>query len=209
MTSKLIASALCLVLCLPLTAQQVGQAEEPACAVETAETLFAYRSSINLPGELGFDSAQADSCCSLCGQPESLDGLWTVPFKVPIKLTPVDPAAWANATIGSTLTFRVLSDVAVRGEADAYAGTLIQAKVTRVRQHKTRTRHGKAEPRVKEVTVGKSLKLELESSPRSGAQFSAIAKNLVVWSVKWPFLVVVTPPEYVLLAILCSRGCDL
>jgi hypothetical protein len=137
---------------------------------------------------------------------------------VPLKLTPVDPAAWANATIGSTLTFRVLNDVIVRGGvfnrsssyADAYAGTLIEAKVTRVRQGKTRTRHGRAEPRVKEVMVGKSIKLELESAPRGGAQFSGTAKNLVVWSVKGPYMAVVFPPEYVLLAIFCSTtGCDL
>ncbi len=216
---RLFPFALCFVLCPLLVAQQVGQADDPARGVTPVEGLFAYRGSLNIPAELGFEPAQSNSCCSLDGQPDSLEGLWTVPFKVPIKLIPVDPAAWANdATIGSTLTFRVLDDVIVRGGlfnrsssyADAYAGTLIEAKVTRVRQHKTRTRHERAEPRVKEVKVGKSLKLELESSPRGGAQFSGIAKDLVVWSVKGPFFVVVYPPEMVLLAIFCgTTGCDL
>jgi hypothetical protein len=195
------------VLCPLLVAQQVGQAEDPPHEVTPPETLFAYRSSLNLGAELGFEPAQADSCCSLNGQPDSLDGLWIVPFKVPIKLTPVDPAAWAKATVGSTLTFRVLDDVIVRGEADAYAGTLIQAKVTRVRQHKTRTRRG-ADPRAKEVKVGKSLKLELESSA-GGHRFSGIAKNVGVWSVKVPFEVVFIPFQFVALGIACSIGCDL
>lgn len=174
MTSKLIASALCLVLSPLLRAQQAGPTEDPARGVTPAETLFAYRSSINLLAELGFDCAQA-------GPSGSQYGLSIIPFEVPLKLAPVDPAALAKATVGSTLTFRVLDNVIVRGVADANAGTLIRAKVTRVRQHKTRTRRGRAEPRVKEVKVGKSLKLELDSSPRGGAQFSAIAKNLVVW----------------------------
>jgi hypothetical protein len=58
--------------------------------------------------------------------------------------------------------------------------------------------------------VGESIKLELESAPRGGARFSGITKNLVVWSVKGPYMAVVFPPEYVLLAIFCStKGCDL
>jgi hypothetical protein len=209
MTSKPIAYALCLVLCPLLAAQQVGQAEDPAGGVTPAETLFAYRSSMNILAELGFEPAHADSS-------GSLGGLSIIPFAVPLKLTPVDRAAWANATIGSTLTFRVVDDVIVRGGvgnrsssyADAYAGSLIEAKVVRVRQGKIRTRHGRAEPRVKEVMVGKSIKLELESSPRGRARFSGMAKNLVVWFVKGVEIVVLIP-EYVLLGIACSTGCDL
>jgi hypothetical protein len=169
---------------------------------------------MNLPAELGFEPAHADSFASLSSG--SLYGLSIVPFEVPLKLIPVDPAAWANATIGSTLTFRVVNDVIVRrgvfnrsSYADAYAGTLIEAKVIRIREGKIRTRQGRAEPRVKEVMVGKSIKLELESSPGGGARFSGIAKNLVVWSVKGPYMVVVLPPEYALLLIACSTGCDL
>jgi hypothetical protein len=210
MTSKLIASALCLVLAPLLAAQQVGQAEDPARGVTPAETLFAYRSSMNLLPELGFEPAHANSS-------ESLRGLSIIPFVVALKLTPVDPAAWANATIGSTLTFRVVNDVIVRGGvfnrsssyADAYAGDLIEAKVIRVRQGNIRTRQGRAEPRVKEVMVGKSIKLALESSPRRRARFSGMAKNLVVSSVKG-VTVIVLIPEYVLLGIACSTtGCDL
>lgn len=198
MTSKLIASALCLVLCPLLAAQQVGQAEDPARGVTPAETLFAYRGSINLLAELGFAS--------------SPNGLSITPFAVPLKLIPVDPAAWANATIGSTLTFRVVSDVIiVRGVssyADAYAGDLIEAKVIRMREGKIRSRHGRTEPRVKEVMVGKYIRLELENSP-GGHRFSGIAKNLIVWPVKGVKIVVLIP-EYVLLGIVCSTsGCDL
>jgi hypothetical protein len=128
---------------------------------------------------------------------------------VALKLAPVDQAAWVNATIGSTLTFRVINDVIVGEYADAYAGDLIEATVIRIREGEIRTRHGRAEPRVKEVMVGKSIKLELESSPEDRARFSGIAKNLVVWSVKGPYMVVVLPIEYVVLLIACTRGCDL
>lgn len=209
MTSKLIASALCLVLCPLLVAQQVGQAEDPAHGVTPAETLFAYRSSIDLLAELGFDRAQAGPSGAQCG-------LSIIPFAVPLKLTPVDPAAWANATIGSTLTFRVANDVIVRGGvfnrsssyADAYAGNLIEAKVIRVREGKVRSRHGKAEPRVKEVMVGNYIRLELENSP-GDHRFSGVAKNAGIWSVKGPFMVVFLPFEWVAVGIACSTGCDL
>lgn len=214
MNRLILQAILYITLCPLLVAQQVGQAEGPARGATPAETLFAYRSSMNLPAELGFEPAHADSFASLSSG--SLYGLSIVPFEVPLKLIPVDPAAWANATIGSTLTFRVVNDVIVRrgvfnrsSYADAYAGTLIEAKVIRIREGKIRTRQGRAEPRVKEVMVGKSIKLELESSPGGGARFSGIAKNLVVWSVKGPYMVVVLPPEYALLLIACSTGCDL
>lgn len=206
MTSKLIASALCLVLCPLLAAQQVGQAEDPARGVTSAETLFAYRSSIDLLAELGFDRAQD-------GSSGSQYGLSIIPFAVPLKLTPVDPAAWANATIGSNLTFRVVNDVVRNASkrsssADAYAGELIEAKVIRVREGKIRIRHGRTEPRVKEVMVGKYIRLELENSP-GGHRFSGIAKNVGVWSVKGPFMVVFLPFEWVAIGIACSIGCDL
>jgi hypothetical protein len=114
------------------------------------------------------------------------------------------------------LTFRVVNDVIVRGGvfnrsssyADAYAGNLIEAKVIRVRQGKIRTRHGRAKRRVKEVMVGKSIKLELENSP-GGHRFNGIAKSMVVWSVKGPFEVVFLPFEWVAILIACSTGCDL
>jgi len=50
----------------------------------------------------------------------------------------------------------------------------------------------------------------MESSPRRGGRFNRIAKNLVVWSVKGPFRVVVVPYEYIVLGIGCSLApCDL
>lgn len=81
MTSKPIVYALCPVLAPLLAAQQLGQGEGPVGAVAPAETLFAYRSSINLPAQLGFEPTHADSSGSLYG-------LAIVPFKVPITLTP-------------------------------------------------------------------------------------------------------------------------
>jgi hypothetical protein len=214
MNRLILQAILYITLCPLLVAQQAVPHEAPASVVTPAETFFAYRSSLNLGAELGFDPARVDS--SYSPTYGSLYGFAIIPFEVPLKLIPVDPAAWANATIGSTLTFRVVNDVIVRrgvfnrsSYADAYAGTLIEAKVIRIREGKIRTRQGRAEPRVKEVMVGKSIKLELESSPGGGARFSGIAKNLVVWSVKGPYMVVVLPPEYALLLIACSTGCDL
>jgi hypothetical protein len=204
-------SALCICLSPLLVAQQaalpVGQAEQPANRVTPAETLFAYRSSINLPEALGFEPAHAHS-------DDSPPGLSIVPFDTVIELTPVDPAAWANATIGSTITFRAVKEVIEKrgasSYADVYAGNLIEAKVVRMREGKIRTRQGRAEPRVKEVIVENYIKLELESSP-GGRRLSGIARNLFLWSVKGPCLLVLLPYEGVLIAIACSSrtGCDL
>jgi hypothetical protein len=46
------------------------------------------------------------------------------------------------------------------------------------------------------------------SSP-GGHRFSGIAKNVGVWSVKGPFMVVFLPFEWVAIRIACSIGCDL
>ncbi len=208
---RLFPFALCLTLSPLLAAQQVGQAEDPARGVTRWDPLFAYRSSINLLAELGFDKAQP-------GPSGSQYGLSIIPFGAPLKLTPADPDALAHATLGSTLTFQVVNNVIVRGGlfnksstyADAYAGDLIEAKVIQVREGKIRTRHGRAQPRVKEIMVGNYIKLELESSPRDHPRFRGMAKNLAVWSVKGPFVVVVYPVEDILLTIACSTGgCDL
>lgn len=214
MIRKLLQSALSLCLAPLLVAQQAVPPEDPPSGVTPGETFFAYRSSLDLGAELGFESAHVDSSDSPTYG--SLYGFAIIPFDAPIKLTPVDPAAWANATVGSTLTFLVVNDVIVRkgvfnrsSYADAHGGTLIKAKVVRIREGKSLTRHGRAEPRVKEVVLGKSIKLELESSPRARARFKVIAKNLAIWSVKVPFYTVVMVPEYVLLMIACSKGCDL
>lgn len=214
MIRSMLQTILCLVLCPLLVAQQAVPHEAPASVVTPAETFFAYRSSLNLGAELGFDPARVDS--SYSPTYGSLYGFAIIPFEVPLKLTPVDPVAWTNATVGSTLTFLVVNDVIVRkgvfnrsSYADAYAGTLIKAKVVGVREGKSRTRHGRAEPRVKEVILGKSIKLELESSPGGRARFNLIAKNLAIWFVKVPYYTVVMVPEYALLMIACSRGCDL
>ena len=86
---------------------------------------------------------------------------------------------------------------------------MIDAKVIGVRECKSLTRHGRAEPRVKEVIVEKHIKLELESSLGGRSRFSSATKNLAVWSVKGPFLVVALPVEYTLLLIFCSTGCDM
>src|SRR6202451_728181 len=210
MTRNLLQSALCLCLAPLLVAQQAVPPEAPASGVTPAETFFAYRSSLNLGAELGFEPTGLDE--SYSPTYGSLGGLAVIPFEVPLKLTPVDPVAWANATVGSTLTFRVVNDVIVRkgvfnarsSYADAYAGTLIKATVAGVREGKSRTGHGRAEPRVKEIVCGKSIKLELEGSPGGRVRFNWIAKNLAIWFVKVPFYTVVMVPEYVLLMIACS-----
>ena len=108
MTSKLFASVLCIVLSPLLAAQQICQVEEPALETAPAETLYAYRSSINLLAELGYNRAQT-------GEFGSQYGLSIIPFEVPLKLVPADPAALAHATVGTTLTFWILKDVTVRG----------------------------------------------------------------------------------------------
>lgn len=203
-------AALGLALCPLLAAQQVRPAIEPVGTATPTETLFAYRSSLNLRAELPFDSSGSDPS-------GTSHALLTIPYKVAIELTPVDPTSWARAAVGSILTFRVVRNTIVwKGltyrspYAYANAGDSIQAKVIRVRQGKTPTRQGKAAPHVKELLVGKSLKLELESSARRGPRFSAFAKNLLIWSVKGPVLAAVYLVEVPLLMIACSTsGCDL
>jgi hypothetical protein len=200
MIRQTLQAALCIALSPLLVAQQIGQAEESASGTAPAETLFAYRSSMNLT-----DFAH------IFGPVYELS---RVPFEVPVKLTPVDPAAWANAAIGSTLTFRVLQDVTVEHHhskyADAHAGDLIEAKVIRMCEGKSRSRQGKAVPLVKEVLVERSIKLEMEGSPRSHVRLSSISKNLIVWPTKAICMVVLFPVEYVLLLITCTLGgCDL
>jgi hypothetical protein len=190
MRSELIASALCLLLCPLLAAQQVGQAESPNGKGTTADTLFAYR-----------DSMRAD-------RSGSFYGLSIIPYQAPVELTPVDPTAWESATIGSTLGFRVVNGVVVKGKADVYVGTLIEAKVIRIREGKLRTRNGKTEPRVKELLVGKSIRLDLESSRGGHSRFNGIAKNLVVLPMK-AVAAVLQVPAWIILMIACSRGCDL
>ncbi|MGA2635792.1 MAG: hypothetical protein ABSF16_16270 [Terracidiphilus sp.] len=200
MIRKIVQFVICIGLAPLLAAQEVCQAENQVSRATPAETLFAYRSSMN----------RRDSS-------DSISLLSAVPFGRAVELTPVDPAAWANATVGSTLTFRVINEVDVRGRvfnrssyyAYAYAGTLIQAKVIRVREGKLRTQHGIAEPRVKEVMMGKSTKLELESSPGGRARFSGIAKNLVVKPLEGVRTVGEDALLFPLLMIACSTGCDL
>jgi hypothetical protein len=205
MIRRTLQSALCLCLSPLLAAQQVGLAEDPARGVTPTETFFAYRTSINLPAALGFEPAHA-------GSDDSPPGLSIVPFDSVIELTPVDPAVWANATIGSTITFRAVYDVIERRRessyADVYAGNLIEAKVVRMREGKIRTRNGRAEPRVKEVMVEKYIRLELESSPR-GRTLGGITKNLAVWPMKVICMVGETALLWVALLIFCRTGCDL
>ncbi len=202
MMRKTASSALCLLLTPLLAAQQIAAAEEPACEGMPSETVFAYRSSINR-------ADLTDEFFTLPGIPTPLYGLSVAPFDWWVELAPVDPAAWANATIGSTLTLRVVHNVFVKGGAEIYAGTLMEAKVIRIRNGRSRTRQGKTEPRVKEVLVANRIKLELEDSPRRHARLNSLPKNLVVWPTKVASMIVLLPAEWVLFVILCSSGCDL
>jgi hypothetical protein len=203
---KLLQSALCITLAPLLAAQQIGQSPEPACGSTPAASVFAYRTSL-----------RSDESVNRADDSGSLGGLSIVPFEVPVELTPVDPAAWANATLGSTVTFRVVRDVIQGGGvfnrksfyADAYAGTLIEGKVIRLREGKLRTRNGKTEPRVREVLVGKRIKLELENSPRRHARISSLPRNLVVWPVHSVIAVGEGVLFMILFPIFCHSGCDL
>lgn len=179
--------ALCAAMLSMLAAQPISHAEEPAGGGTTAETLFAYTSSIHRPHP-------------------NHDAVSDIPSYVPLELTPVDPSAWAHATMNATMRFRVVHDVILGQYAYAYAGTLIDAKVTRIREGELRIRRGRMEPRVKEITVEGSLKLTLESSPRS--RFSGKAKHLATLPLTAIRIIFVDVPAYVLLVIFCSTGCD-
>lgn len=197
MKIKSLERALCVGLLSILGAQQTSPAEEPVGEGTRAQTVFAYKSS--------FRARLHDS----------LFGYSEIPSDVPVELTPVDPSALAHAAINSTVTFRVVHDVIVGQYAYAYGGTLIEAKVTRIREGKLRIRRGRTEPRVMELTVSElitssnpgSLKLRLESSPRSSC--SGTAKQLTTLPLKAVRIGVLVPVEYVLLMIACSTGCDL
>ena len=206
MLRKLLQSALCLALAPLLVAQQIGQFPEPTCGSRPAASVFAYRTSL-----------RSDESVNRVDDSGSLYGLSVVPFELPVELTPVDAAAWANATVGSTVTFRVVRDVIQRGGvfnrkssyADAYAGTLIEGKVIRLREGTLRLRNGKTEPRVKEILVGKRIKLELESSPRRHARIDSLPRNLVVGPVDSVIAVGEGVLFVILLLIFCHSGCDL
>lgn len=202
MRIKSFQNVLCVVMLAILGAEQTSQAEEPVAAGTPAQTLFAYRSSF---GARLHDSFFGNSI---------------LPSDVPVELIPVDPSALARATVNSTVTFRIVHNVTDRRFGYGYAGTLIEAKVTRIREGKLRMRRGRIEPRVMEVTVPGILesspppgflKLRLESSPRSRSSRRAkqLATLPMTVALKTIYIVVMLP-EYVLLGIACSTGgCDL
>jgi len=199
-------AALCIALSPLLVAQQSGQAEESASRATPAGSVFAYRISM-LPDE---SANRADDSGSLYG-------LSNVPFERAVELTPVDQSAWRNATMGATLRFRVVRNVVVTGGvfnrrsyyADAYAGTLIEGKVIGLRKGRLGTRNGRTEPRVKDILVGKRIKLEMEGCPSGRARFNGLAKGAVVWPVKGMITVGEGVLFMILFPILCHSGCDL
>ncbi|MGO8933587.1 MAG: hypothetical protein ACLPLZ_04400 [Terracidiphilus sp.] len=206
MISKLFSSVLCMVLSPLLVAQQVCHADEPAPGTSPEESLFAYRSSMDVEDFTDGIFESRDSS-------DLQNSLPSVPFELPVELIPVDAEAWANATVGSTLTFRVVLHVIEEHHhskyADAYAGTFVEAKVIRMRESKSRAHRGVKEPRVQEILVGKSTKFDLEGSPRRHARLNSIPKSLIVWPPKVAFMAVFLPFEFVALGIACSMGCDL
>jgi hypothetical protein len=201
--TKSLEKVLCVVVLALIPAQQISQAEEPAGGRPPVQAVFGYRVSIGARVQ------------------NALIGRSGFPFDVPVELTPIDPSAFANATENSTVILRVVRDVIVGKYTDAYGGTFIEAKVTRVREGKLRTRRGKTEPRVMEITVTAtrdscmeaapgsldSSRLKLESYPESS--FGRTAKQLAVAPLTAIRFVVVYPVEAILFAILCSTGCDL
>jgi hypothetical protein len=144
MKLKALQAVLCVV--AMLAAQQTIEAEEPVSAA-TEQTLFAYRSSL---GARLHDSFFRNS---------------ELPIDVPVALTALDPSALANATVNSQVTFRIIYGLTIKGLAYAYSGTLIEAKVTRIREGKLRMRRGKTEPRVLEIAVPELLKTEPPPPP--------------------------------------------
>lgn len=204
MKIKSLERILCVAMLSIVAAQPLSRAQEPADAGTTAQTVFAYRSSFwaRVNASLFWES--------------------DLPSDVPVELAPVDPSALAHATVNSTITFRIVRDVIAGHETFASAGTLIEARVVRIRDGKLRAHHGRTEPRVMEVAVAGltesgpppdqgALKLTLEATPRNrfgrtAKQLATVPLKVIHWTVVIP---VVIPVEWVLLAIFCSTGCDL
>jgi len=194
---KSLEKVLCFVMLAILPTQQISRADEPVGKGTPAQTLFAYRSSF---------SARLH---------DALLGYSVLPSDVPVELTPVDPIALAQATVNSTVIFRVAHKLVVGQYAYACGENLVEAKVTRIREGKLRIRRGRMEPRVMDViAVGliessppDYLKLRLESTPRSS--FSRKAKQFATLPLTGIRFVVVYPAEGILLGIGCAFGYDL
>jgi hypothetical protein len=179
---KQLEKALCIVLLgLGLT-QGSSSAQQIISKEAGTETVFAYRSFSNrgLGGYL-FPNGQ-----------------WSIPNYVPVELLPLDPSAWASATIGSTVTFLVVRGASA---ADVVNGGLIDAKVTRIRAGKLRLRRGRLEPRVLEVAVDGGVKLALESTARS--RIDSTLKHAATFPLRGVG-VALEVPEYLFLGIVCS-----
>ena len=186
MKARSIEKALCILLFGLGATQGIGQTEETVSKDAGTEAVFAYRSFSNR----GLVDYMFPS------------GPWSLPSYVPVELQPLDASAWANATIGSTVTFRVVRGASA---ADVFNGGLIEAQVTRVRTGKLQTRRGKLEPRVLEVAVG-LVKLKLESTPRS--RFVSTVKHVGTAPLRGVGFIAEVP-LWVVLAIGCSTGgCD-
>ena len=180
--------ALCIVLFGLGVTQGTSRAEEMVSKDAGTETVFAYR-SFSDRGLVGYLFPS---------------GPWSLPNYVPVELLPLDPSAWTSATIGSTVTFRV-----VRGAfaADVFNGGLIDAKVARIRARKPRMRRGRLEPRVLEVAVDGGVKLTLESTARS--RFDRMFKHVATFPLRGVG-VTLEVPEYLFLGIVCSvGGCEI
>jgi len=189
------------VISTPVLAQETVHPEELVGTGTSGQTLFAYST---------FGARLRDA----------LIGDSALPPDVPVALEAIDPSALANAKLNSTVTFRVAYGLTVRQYSYAHEGTLIDAKVIRLREGKLRTHRGKLEPRVMEVAVcglvescppPGFLKLTLESSPRSSS--SKTAKRLISLPLTVPLKaahIAILVPEAILLAIACgTSSCDL
>jgi hypothetical protein len=185
------------VISTPVLAQKAVQPDELVGAAKSGQTLFAYTTF----------GARLD---------DALTGDSILPSDVPVALTTIDPSALATAKLNSTLTFRVAYGLS----SYAHTGTLIEAKVIRLRDGNLQTRSGRIEPRVMEVIVcglvescpsPGFLKLRLEGSPRSRS--SRTAKRLLALPLTVPLKaahIALLVPEAILLGIACSTSsCDL
>ena len=202
MKIKSLQNVSCVVVLAILAAQQACHAEDPVSAGTPAPTFFAYRSDL------------------WARLHDSLSGYSELPSDLPVELAPLDPSALAHAAVNSAVTFRVVHNVSDGRFGYGYAGTLIEARVIRIRGGGLR--QGRMEPRVMEIAAAGliessppprpgSLKLRLESSPRSRS--NRVAKELITLPMTLPLKVIhiaVLIPEYALLGIACSTGgCDL
>lgn len=147
-----IQALLCFILCPLLAAQQVTQETAQQAGAPMPGTVWIYPTLLN--GAM---------------YPPELSGLRLIPNGAFLELTALEPTGTANAKVGDAVEFVVTKDLVVGGVTALRAGTLLNCTVTKVRNGIRTNRNGTFRLRVKEVTVGNSVKLRLTDNPNSSA----------------------------------------